>query len=152
MARTDTRKGRQQRLKAVPPTELVDDEAVLDQRPVRQRRQFRCGHADPSFGEEATGDGSITKEAHPVGRGEVGHRAGRAAVENGVLHLVRRHRYARVNDLAEARRVEVRRPHQTDLSGLAQVVEDHRRRHVARHRVVPPVELDDVDAVHAEAC
>src|SRR5262249_25761590 len=87
-----------------------------------------------------------------AGRGAERARAVLGAVVGPrVLELVRRDAAAARGDPREPRRVEVRRADQLHLAGRSQVVEPVHRFHVARHAIVPPVELYEVQALLAQA-
>ncbi len=138
----------QQFLEQVPTPEVIDDELVLDERAVGDLALAGLGLSQPALGQEAAGDRAVAQQCDVVRAAILDHAGGRTIVDEGVLELVRHHRYARGHDLIEARLVEIRYADVRDLAGAPQALELECRFDIARHFVIPPVELHEVEALH----
>ena len=148
--RGDAADDRQQALEPVPATELVDDEPVLHERAVGERIGRR--HAEPARREEAAGERAVTEQADAARLAQPRHGTGRTLVEQRVLHLVRHDRHTGVEDRPHRGRVAVGQTQVPDLAGLLPFSQPAGRVEHARALVVPPVELHEVEHVHAESC
>ena len=101
-------------------------------------------------GEKSAGERAVAQQRHSPFATERGHAAGRPPVEQRVLHLVRRNRHARVENVAESRRVEIGQTDEPDFPRALEIGQPAGHLDVARDVVVPPVELDEVDPLDAE--
>src|SRR5207302_10999475 len=104
----------------------------------------------PTVAQQAAGHRSITQEPDAMRTAELDHAVCRSIVEQRVLDLVRRDRHARVNELGEARHVEIRGAEESNLAELDEASELEPHLDIARRLVIPPVELDEVEAIHPE--
>ena len=88
----------QQLLKSSVAAELVDDEAVFDQRAVLQGASL-LGSIQVAIAEEAAGDGPVTEQGDVVAGGQLRQVGGRAPVEHRILHLIGEDRHAGIEQL-----------------------------------------------------
>ena len=138
------------RLKAVPSAELVDNQPVLHERSILERRGG-IGAAQVVLREKSARQRAVAEQADAVARALCGHAVGRPPVEHRILQLVRDDRDTGGDDFRQALLVEVGQADVPDLAGAALLVKPGHRVDVARHVIVPPMQLHQIDAVHAEA-
>ena len=92
---------RQQRLKTIPPAELVDDQPVFHERSIlERRRRIRAPHI--LVGEKPASERAVTEKTDAVVSAERGHPFRWAPIQDGILHLVRDDGNAGGDDLPEA--------------------------------------------------
>jgi hypothetical protein len=155
VARGHTVEDLQERLEQVPAAELVDDESVLGEGSVLEWLGRRAG-LKPALGQKAACQRAVAQELDAVRATEVDHAPERPGVEERELHLMCDHRHAGLDELGETRDVEVGHPDVSDLPlalalALAlELMQPAGDLHVPWHVVVPPVKLDQIQALRAE--
>ena len=147
---SDLLQGTQQRLENGPATELVYDQFVLDKRTVRQPGH-RFFVAQPAFREKAAGQGAVTQHLQSPLRAQGGQRVLRAPVQQGILHLHADQRHPCVQHGGSARGIEIGAADIRNQAFTAQGRQFQRCLHHAGHGVVPPVELHQIQTLHAQA-
>ena len=146
----DEAQRREKLLEERPASELVDHQPVLHQRAVLERLGGRRS-AEPAIGEEPSGHRSVGEQRDAPRPAEIDHAVLGAIVEQRVLELVGQDRHARGEDLEELCGAEVRDAELVDLPRTAQPLQLQRHLHVPGDLEVPPVELHQVQPLHAEA-
>ena len=139
----------QQPLERLPAAEVLDDQPVLDQRTVGQlagRRRL----PEPPLRQEAAGDGAVAEQMHAMRPAQLDHAVLGPVIEQRVLELVAEQRNAGLDDPSKPGHVEVRGADVRELAGALAILQPRQRPQAARHLVVPPVELHDVEPFDAE--
>src|SRR4051812_10748821 len=143
---SDFAQGAQQLLEKIPAAEIINDQLVFDQRTVGDPVS-RLGPVQPTVRQEPAGDSSITQQSDTPGLTGLDHAVQRASIQKRVLQLMCDHRNSRVQQLHQAWNIEVGYTNVRDLALESQATEGHRGLHIAWHRIVPPVELHEVQPV-----
>src|SRR5204862_5675897 len=104
----DRRERLEQALERAPAADLFEDQAVLDERAIRERRHG-IRHAKPAPVDKPAGDGAVAEERDAVRTAEFREAALGPPIEYRPLELVRRQWNSRADDLSQVRGIEVRR-------------------------------------------
>src|SRR5262249_23945103 len=104
-----------------------------------------------SLREESAGQGPVTEQSDAASGALCGETRGRPAVDHRILHLVRSNRRTASDDFRQALPIEIRQADVAGFPGPPQPVEPPGRFDVARNAVVPPVQLDEIEALDTEA-
>ena len=132
-----------------PSADGIDETLVLHPAPIGEIG--RLGRAKPAARQEAAGQRAIGEQADGVGAAERAHHAGRAAVEHREGDLVRDDRDALADQNAQMVGVEIGDPDMADQPLLAQPLQFVRRVEISEMIERPPMELEEVDRLDAEA-
>ena len=126
-----------------PAAEIVDDQLVLDQRAVRQLAGLR--RTEPALGEEAAGQGAVAQQLHAALSGRAAPAVLGPAIEQRVLHLHAHQRHAGVEHRRVCSLSKLVPPRCAIRPSRRRSRERERGIDAARHAVVPPVELHEVE-------
>src|SRR5579859_6075484 len=140
----------EQHLEQVRAAELVDDQLVLRERAVLERSRG-LERPEPALSDEAARERAVAEEADAMACGERHEAVLRPRVEQRVLHLHARELHAGTDEGRSMRRVEIRAAELVDLARALQLDEVLCGLDQPRLRVVPPVELHEVEALLPEA-
>jgi hypothetical protein len=135
---------REDPLEHPPAADRVDEALVLRLAPVGNVGRLRS--IDPPIAEEAAGQHAVGQELHAGLTADLRHAPGRPTVEQRKRHLVRDDGNAVFDEQAEMIGVEVRHAEARDATLAAQPVELEHGVEVPGMPVLPPVELQQVDA------
>ena len=147
----DGAEGGQQLLEQAPPAPGVDHLLVLAQTGRVQLCACGLGPAEVAVGQEPAADSAVGQQRAAMLVAERGHGHLRAAVDQGVLHLVGDDPNAVVCDVPHPPGVEIGEGHFSDAPLVPQVGQVGEGVEVALVPIVPPVELQQVKAVYIHA-
>ena len=142
---------REHALQHRPAADGVDEALVLHLAPVADLRCRRLGRAEPAVGEEAAGERAVGQQADPVLPAEVAHLLAGTAVEQREADLVGRDLDPLAGQHAQMVGVEIGHPQLRDPALAAQRHQLAHRIEIGRVLEQPPMQLQQVDPVDAEA-
>ena len=141
----------QQCLEQRPAAEIVDDQLVFGERAVLEGR-LRLRRAEPAVAEEPAGDRAVAEKLDAVPPAEVDQPVLRPSVEQRILHL---HGWRAATPAATSSAVrgvsKFVPPRRSILPSRCSSSSQPRALETARHGVVPPVELDEVEPLQCRA-
>ncbi len=108
---------------------------------------LRLGPAEPMFRQEPAKQRAVGQQPDPVRRAEFGHPRRRPPVDQRILHLVRDDADAAIGDDGQPLGVEIGQREMADLAFVTQIGEVFQRVEIAAVAIVPPMELQQVEAI-----
>ena len=143
--------GGEHALQGVPAADLLDEAAVLHLAPVGDVGGGGLGLAEPFLVEQPAGQRAVGEELHAVLEADGAHLLRRAPVEHGEADLVRNDRDAELFEQQQVVGVEIGDAERADPAFVAERGELAHGVDVARVLEHPPMELQEIDAVGAQA-
>ena len=131
-----------------PSADGLDEAAVFGLAPVGGIAGI--GLSKPALAEEAARQRTVGQQLDATGLAQRTHAAGGAPVQQGKRHLVGGNRQAMAQQQSQMVGVEVRQAQMGNLTALAQARQVLHGIQIARVGVVPPMKLQQVDALHAQ--
>ena len=141
----------EEHLQRVPAAGRLDEAPVLHLAPVGDLAVAGFGPPEPALAHQPAGERPVGEQAHAVGETEGAHLAGRAAVEEREADLVGDDRDAVPDQQVEMARVEIGDAEAADQALTPQSVEMLHRVEIGGMLEAPPMELEKVDRLDAEA-